>query len=105
MAIRPFEFAKYKTPQLVEENRSDDGQMSGENLSDLLGRVSKTSSGEIDNLIGEFEGLRRRLQSDGDRIQREIEEYKALSQQVMQLTKIISEGVQKLPAVSRSLDN
>ncbi|MGB9390136.1 MAG: hypothetical protein WCB70_09115 [Xanthobacteraceae bacterium] len=55
-----------------------------ENLSDLLGRVSKTSSVEIDNLIGEFEGLRRRLQTDGDRIQREIEEYKALSQEVMQ---------------------
>ncbi len=28
-----------------------------------------------------FEGLRRRLQTDGDRIQREIEEYKALSEQ------------------------
>ena len=84
---------------------SADGQMSGENLSDLLGRVSKTSSVEIDNLIGEFEGLQRRLQTDGDRIQREIEEYKALSQQVMQLTKIISEGVHKLPGVSRSLDN
>jgi hypothetical protein len=115
MAIRPFEFAKYKAPQLEEGNiqkltrtgaasaESDDGQMS--NLSDALGRVSETSSVEIDNLIGEFEGLRRRLQADGDRIQREIEEYKALSQQVMQLTKIISEGVQKLPAVSRSLDN
>jgi chemotaxis protein histidine kinase CheA len=79
--------------------------MSGENLSDLLGRVSKTSSGEIDNLIGEFGGLRRRLQTDRDRIQREIEEFNALSQQVMQLTKIISEDVQKLRAVSRSLDN
>ncbi len=79
--------------------------MSGENLSDLLGRVSKTSSGEIDNLIGEFEGLRTRLRTDRDRIQREIEEYHALSQQVMQLTKIISEGVQKLPAVSKSSDS
>ena len=103
MAIRPFEFPKHKAPPLVAE--SADGQMSGENLSDLLGRVSKTSSVEIDNLIGEFEGLRRRLQTDGDRIQRKIEEYNALSQQVMQLTKIISDGVQKLPAVSRSLDN
>ena len=103
MAIRPFEFPKHKAPHLMPE--SDDGQMSGENLSDLLGRVSKTSSVEIDNLIGEFEGLRRRLQTDGDRIQREIEEYKALSQQVMHLTKIISEGVHKLPGVSRSLDN
>jgi hypothetical protein len=102
MAIRPFEFPKYKAPHVAE---SDDGQMSGENLSDLLGRVSKTSTVEVDNLIGEFEELRRRLQTDGDRIEREIEEYNALSQQVMQLTKIISNGVQELPAVSRSLDN
>jgi hypothetical protein len=101
--IAASEFPKFKTPQLAAE--SDEGQMSGENLSDLLGGVSKTSSGEIDNLIGEFEGLRRRLQTDRDRIQREIEEYNALSQQVMQLTKIISEDVQKLRAVSRSLDN
>jgi hypothetical protein len=50
----------------------DDGQTPGENLSDLLGRVSKTSSVEIDNLIGDFEGLRRRLQTDRDRIQREL---------------------------------
>jgi hypothetical protein len=104
MAIRPFEFSKYKAPR-TDAAEGDDGSMSGENLSDLLGRVSKTSSVEIDNLIGEFEGLRRRLQTDRDRIQREIEEYNALSQQVMQLTKIISEGVQKLPAVSRSLDS
>jgi len=79
--------------------------MSGGNLSHLLGQVSKTSSVEIDNLIGNFEGLRSRLQTDRERIQREIEEYHALAQQVMQLTKIITEGVQKLPAVSRSLDN
>jgi hypothetical protein len=104
MAIRPFEFSKYKAPR-ADAAEGDDGPMSGENLSDLLGRVSKTSSVEIDNLIGEFEGLRRRLQTDRDRIQREIEEYSALSQQVMQLTKIISEGVQKLPTASRSLDS
>jgi hypothetical protein len=37
---------------------------------------------------------RERLVGQGaNRIQREIEEYKALSQQVMQLTKIISQGV------------
>jgi hypothetical protein len=93
MAIRPFEFSKYKAPR-ADAAEGDDGPMSGENLSDLLGRVSKTSSVEIDNLIGEFEGLRRRLQTDRDRIQREIEEYNALSQQV-----------QKLPAASRSLDS
>jgi methyl-accepting chemotaxis protein len=72
--------------------------MPTENLSDLLGRVSENSTGEIDSLIGEFERLRRKLQADGERIQREIEEYTALSQQVMQLTKTISESVEKVRA-------
>jgi reverse gyrase len=103
MAIRPFEFPKYKTPQLVAE--SDDGQMSTEDLGTLLGKVSDTSTGKIDNLIGDFEGLRRKLQTDRERIQREIEEYNALSQEIMQVTKIISESMQKLRTVSASLDN
>jgi methyl-accepting chemotaxis protein len=92
------EFPKYKEEQPVEENKSDDGQMSGENLSDLLGRVSKNSTGEIDSLIGEFERLRGRLQTDGEHIQREIEEYKTLSQQVMELTKTISGSVERVRA-------
>jgi hypothetical protein len=73
--------------------------MSGENLSDLLGRVSKNSTGEIDCLIGEFQRLRAKLQIDGERIQREIGEYRKLSELVLQMTKLISE------AVPRSLDN
>ena len=69
--------------------------MPPENLSDLLGRVSKNSTGEIDSLIGDFEQLRRKLQTDGERIQRDIEEYTALSQPVMQFTKVISESMDK----------
>ena len=92
----PFEFAKYRRPHFEGPLRRDD-QMT-ENLSDLLGRVSKNSTGEIDSLIGEFERLRGKLQTDSERIQREIEEYAALSQQVMQLTKTISESVEKVRA-------
>jgi len=110
---RPFEFAKYKAPQFegpihklprARAAESDDGEMPAENLGDLLGQVSKNLTGEIDSLIGELEQLRRKLQNDGDRIQREIEEHRALSQQVMQLTKIISESVEKLPTVRASVD-
>jgi methyl-accepting chemotaxis protein len=72
--------------------------MPTENLSELLGRVSKNSAGEIDILIGEFGRLRGTLQTDAERIQREIEEYAALSQQVMQLTKTVSESVEKVRA-------
>jgi hypothetical protein len=72
--------------------------MPTENLSELLGRVSNNSTGEIDSLMGEFARLRGTMQTDGERIQREIEEYKALSDQVMQLTKTISESVEKVRA-------
>jgi chemotaxis protein histidine kinase CheA len=79
------------------QTKSGDGDLSSENLGNLLRRVSKTSISEVDNLIGELQTLRRRLQADGDRIQRDIAKYAELSQQVMQLTTIISDSVKKLP--------
>ena len=77
-----------------------DGETSAENLGNLLRQVSKTSMGEIDNLISELQTLRRKLQTDGDRIQRDIAKFAELSQQVMQLTTIISDSVTKLPGGS-----
>ena len=75
-----------------------DAEISTENLAGLLRRVSEGSTREVDNLISDLQALRRKLNSDGNRIQREITEYNELSQQVMQLTNIISESVKKLPA-------
>jgi peptidoglycan hydrolase CwlO-like protein len=69
-----------------------------------MGQVSKNLTSEIDSLIGEFERLRGKLRNDSDRIRREIEEYRTLSQQVMQLTKIISESMEKLPTVQALVD-
>jgi methyl-accepting chemotaxis protein len=89
-ASTPLDFAKYKRPH--------EGPMHTENLSELLGRVSENSTSQIDDLVGDFGRLREKLRTDGDRIQREIEEYSRLSQQVMQLTKTISEGVEKVRA-------
>jgi methyl-accepting chemotaxis protein len=75
----------------------DDGGSSAESLNELLVRVSETSKREIDDLIDELHTLRIKLQSDTDRIQSEIATYAAMSDQVMQLTKIISESMHKLP--------
>ena len=63
----------------------------------MLRRVSGNSSREIDTLIGDLRDLREKLRSDGERIHHDIVEYAALSQQVMQLSKIISESVKRLP--------
>ena len=63
----------------------------------MLRQVSKTSIGEIDSLIVELKTLHKKLQTDGERIQRNIAEHAELSHQVMQLTGIISDNVRKLP--------
>jgi hypothetical protein len=90
----------YRRPQvngsIQNPPRDTDGKIPAENLSEMLGRVSETSMGEIDNLAGEFQRLREKLRSDGERIQREIEEYTALSKQVTQLTQIIYESMGKI---------
>jgi len=84
-------------PIELPQTESGDGEMPGEHLGTLLRHISKASMGEIDNLISDLQTLRRKLQTDSDRIQRDIAEYAELSQQVMRLTTIISESVGKLP--------
>jgi hypothetical protein len=78
------------------QTESSDGEMSSEKLGTLLRQVSKTSIDEVDSLIVELKTLHKKLQTDGDRIQRDIAEHAELSQQVMQLTKIIFDSVKKL---------
>ena len=78
-------------------SESSNGAMSGEHLGNLLRQLSRTSLGEIDSLISELQTLRRKLQADGDRIERDIADYAELSHRVMQLTAIISDSVKKLP--------
>lgn len=74
-----------------------DSEMTANKLNTLLRRVSGTSTREIDDLIGELKTLRDKLQADGSRVQSDIMEYAALSQSVIQLTKIVSESIKKLP--------
>src|SRR5262249_4541754 len=90
----------YEAPSggaVFQQPESGNGQRSVESIGNLLRQVSTTSTGEIDNLIRELQTLRRKLQTDGDRIRHDIMEYAELSQRVMQLTTIISDSVKKLP--------
>jgi len=85
---------------VFRQNEGGEAETSTENLSGLLRRVAEASTREVDSLIGDLQALRRKLNTDGNRIQRELAEYTELSQQVMQLTNIISESVKKLPVAS-----
>jgi hypothetical protein len=83
---------------VFSQPEATDVEMSGDNLTALLRRVSEASMREIESLIGDLQSLRKKLHTNGNRIQRDITEYAELNQQVMQLTNIISESVKKLPA-------
>ena len=74
-----------------------DGETSATDLGMLLRRVSEGSTREIDGLINELHALRKKLETDGNRIQSDIVRYAELSQGVMQLTAIISDNVKQLP--------
>jgi hypothetical protein len=82
------------------QTEGGDSKTSVDDPGSLLRKVSKSSMGEIEKLIVELKTLHKKLQTDSDRIQREIAEHAELSQQVMQLTNIISDSVKKLPGRS-----
>jgi methyl-accepting chemotaxis protein len=77
--------------------QNTDDEMSANDLGTLVRQVSEASRREIGNLVDELQALDKKLQTDADWIQRSIEEYAGLSQQVTQLTTIISESVKQLP--------
>jgi len=63
------------------------------NINSLLDRVSGSSVGEIDRLIGDLHSVRDFLASEGERVQREIQSYAQLSQVAMTSVKIIAESM------------
>jgi hypothetical protein len=75
----------------------EDELMSAGDLAASLRETSRVSIAEVDRLIGELQTLRRKLQTDGDRIERDIMQHAALSEQATKLTQIVFEGVKQLP--------
>jgi acetyl esterase/lipase len=68
-------------------------------LSNLLRQVSLQSTREVDRLIDDLRRLREKLEEQGNRVQRDIVEYASLSQSVVQLTRIVSEGMTHVKSV------
>jgi hypothetical protein len=56
----------------LRQVENGDDKVAANDLEALLRRMSEVSTGEIENLIDEFHGLRKKLQTDLSRIQRDI---------------------------------
>ena len=62
-------------------------------LSSMISQISFRSVQEIDHLIDGLQGIRQKLDDDGDRIQREIGQYASFSHSIVDLTKIVTEAM------------
>jgi hypothetical protein len=65
----------------------------GKDYPSLVSQVSSYPVHEIDHLIAGLQGVREKLNNDGDRLHRELEQHAALSQSIIQMTEIISDSV------------
>jgi hypothetical protein len=62
-------------------------------VASMVSQISARSVWEVDNLIAGLQAVRKKLGDTGDRIQRDIGQYAAYSQAVIDLTKIVSDGM------------
>jgi hypothetical protein len=69
------------------------GELFANNVSTLVQRVAGTSLREIDELMRELEDLRTKLQSEGERLQRDLTHYAQFSQAALNSIRVNSEAL------------
>ena len=72
---------------------SNETELARIEVSSLISQISGQSSREIDQLIDGLQGVRKKLDDEGDRIQRDIGAYATFSELIIELTKIVSDGM------------
>ena len=75
---------------------SDASRETDNDYSAFVSGISVRSVQEIDHLIEGLQGLREKLNNDGDRLHRQIAQYGAFSQSIIELTRIVSAGMASL---------
>ena len=75
---------------------SDVNKEINNDYSSLVSGISVQSVQEIDHLIEGLQGLREKLNNDGDNLHRQIMQYAAFSQSIIELTKIVSDGTTQI---------
>jgi hypothetical protein len=72
---------------------ADEAALHGGDVASLVQKITAKSTAEMERLIGELQQARDHLQSEGERIEREVAHHVALSQTALESVKIISETV------------
>ena len=69
--------------ELKKPDYSDEGKETGNDYWSLVSQMSGQSVYEIDHLIEGLQGVREKLDKDGDSLHREIVQYAAFSQSII----------------------
>ena len=80
-------------PRERKARLSDVSRETNNDCSSLVSGISVRSVQEIDHLIDGLQGLREKLNNDGDNLHRQIMQHVAFSQSIIELTKIVSDGM------------
>jgi hypothetical protein len=92
-AVAPIEIDMRDLLRAKELSPLTDNKRVVNDFSGLISQISGASLQEVDQLVEGLRQVREKLDTDGDRLQREIEKYAGFSETVIQLTKIVSEGM------------
>ena len=90
------------TRNVVCQVKDSEVDLEAEGAGTLVRRLSEAPRREIEDLVGKLTTFLRKLESEGVRIQLDIQEYAELNQRVMQLTTIVADSVGKLPDPPRN---
>jgi hypothetical protein len=86
------------------QSEPNDPETAATQINALVQRVAGSSLEEIDRLIEELRSLRSLLESEGERVQRELASYARLSQATISSTKVISDNLKSWRDKKPTLD-
>jgi ABC-type transporter Mla subunit MlaD len=76
-----------------KDGASDVAREPNSDFASLIFQISGQSVHEIDHLIAGLQGVRDKLNTDRDRIRREVQQHASFSQSIVDLTGIINDAM------------
>jgi hypothetical protein len=92
-------------PLDIIESETRDRSATDVEIAPLVEKVGAKSLAEIEKMIGELQQAKDFLQSEGERVQRETEQYTSLTQMASASVKIISDTVARWREAGHPLPN
>jgi hypothetical protein len=93
--IREFVRRDVASPRRQRNDAEPAAEPAADHINALIRRVAGASMEEIDRVIGELQGVRDMLRSEGERVSRELAGYASLSHASMTAMKVIGDSLKQ----------